>query len=64
MSNRLYLDQIRHFVGPDLGPNGLQSPDDKIVTMRQKVNPLNFHVDLTLKVPVKKYLKMLSTYFA
>ena len=25
MSNSLYPDQARHFVGPDLGPNCLQS---------------------------------------
>ena len=37
MSNSLDLDQARHFVGPDLGPNCLQrlSADD---TRRQKVN--------------------------
>ena len=30
MSNSLNPDQARHFVGPDLGPNGLQrlSADD------------------------------------
>ena len=36
MSNSLDLDQARHFVGPDLGPNCLQrlSADD---TRRQSV---------------------------
>ena len=36
MSNSLDLDQARHFVGPDLGPNCLQrlSADD---TCRQSV---------------------------
>ena len=36
MSNSLDLDQVRHFVGPDLGPNCLQrlSADD---TRRQSV---------------------------
>ena len=37
MSTSLDLDQARHFVGPDLGPNCLQrlSADD---TSRQRVN--------------------------
>ena len=36
MSNSLNLDQARHFVGPDLGPNYLQrlSADD---TRRQSI---------------------------
>ena len=41
MSNSLDLDQARHFVGPDLGPNCLQrlSADD---TCRQSV--LHSHI--------------------
>ena len=36
VSNRLDLDQDRHFVGPDLGPNCLQwfSADTKTTTTR------------------------------
>ena len=43
VSNSLDLDQARHFVGPDLGPNCLQrlSADD---TSRQRVKLLNAEV--------------------
>ena len=49
MSNSLDLDQDRHFVGPDLGPNCLQrlSADDK--SLRRLVLFCLF--DLILYVP-------------
>ena len=38
MSNSLELDQVRHFVRPDLGPNHLQKlPADNISRQRVKV---------------------------
>ena len=40
MPNSLDPDQDRHFVGPDLGPNCLQSlsADIKVATSKERVN--------------------------
>ena len=43
MSNSLDPDQVRPFVGPDLGPNCLQklSADKKVAASRQRVKIQN-----------------------
>ena len=61
MSNSLYPDQARRFVGPDLGPNFFQksSADD---TSRQRVNPACYLNRISLSIlEIHHYLSSCST---
>ena len=61
VSNSLYPDQARRFVGPDLDPNFFQnsSADD---TSRQRVNPACYLNRITLSIlEIHHYLSSCST---
>ena len=62
MSNSLDPDQDRHYVGPDLGPNCLQSlsATTKVTASREKVNEKNNFSTINFKTRLEIFKKFSS----